>query len=69
MKGLNRLKSINASKVVQLLGIATISTKKITPMKGYRVANNKVTDNSNVHQHSPYTDQIVFINRAKTGIQ
>ena len=54
---------------MQLLGIATISTKKITPMKGYRVANNKVTDNSNVHQHSPYTDQIVFINRAKTGIQ
>ena len=38
-------------------------------MKGYRVANNKVTDNSNVHQHSPYTDQIVFINRAKTGVQ
>ena len=34
-------------------------------MKGYRVANNKVTDNSNVHQHSPYTDQVVFINRAK----
>ena len=38
-------------------------------MKGYRVANNKVTDNSNVHHHSPDRDQIIFINRAQTGAQ